>query len=277
MRRQFFGVLAVATASLLVLTACSGSSSGSETATDGFPAPQVGVILPDSASSPRWEAEDRPYLKAAFDAAGIQSDIQNAGNDVATFQTIADNMISEKVKVILIVSLNANSGKAVITKANKFGIPVIDYDRLTLGGGAQYYVSYDKRGGRHRDRRGPDQMHAGRRSQQWPGGRARRLAGRQQRHPVPPGLQRRADPGRLHDRRPPGSARLGPEQGRRAVRHHGQPAQGPLLRRRRGQRQPGWRRRRPAEERRPGTPRSRSPARTPASPACSGCCSAPSA
>ena len=31
----------------------------------------------------------------------------------------------------------------MINKAKQQGVPVIDYDRLTLGGGAQYYVSFD--------------------------------------------------------------------------------------------------------------------------------------
>jgi D-xylose transport system substrate-binding protein len=148
MRRKIFAVAAVATAGLLALTACGGSSSGGDTATGGSTGGttvkgKVGVILPDSASSPRWESADRPFLKKAFDAAGIDSDIQNAGGDVAKFQTIADGMISAGVKALIIVDLDANSGKAVITKATNAGIPVIDYDRLTLGGGAKYYVSFD--------------------------------------------------------------------------------------------------------------------------------------
>ena len=31
----------------------------------------------------------------------------------------------------------------MIKKATDQGVPVIDYDRLTLGGGANYYVSFD--------------------------------------------------------------------------------------------------------------------------------------
>jgi D-xylose transport system substrate-binding protein len=146
MRRKIFAVAAVATAGLLALTACGGSSSGTgSTATSGAAAikGKVGVILPDSASSPRWESADRPFLAAAFQAAGIDSDIQNAGGDVSKFQTIADGMISSGVKALIIVDLDANSGKAVITKATNAGIPVLDYDRLTLGGGAKYYVSFD--------------------------------------------------------------------------------------------------------------------------------------
>jgi D-xylose transport system substrate-binding protein len=52
-------------------------------------------------------------------------------------------MISSGVKALLIVNLDSDSGAAVIKKANAAGIPVIDYDRLTLGGGATYYVSFD--------------------------------------------------------------------------------------------------------------------------------------
>jgi D-xylose transport system substrate-binding protein len=103
----------------------------------------VGVILPDSASSARWETADRPFLQEAFDAAGIEADIQNAQGDTAQFQTIADGMINAGVDALLIVNLDSETGTAVISDARDAGIPVIDYDRLTLGGGADYYVSFD--------------------------------------------------------------------------------------------------------------------------------------
>jgi len=151
MRMRFVGLVAVGAAGLLGLTACGGSSGASSSAAAGGGSSsssaagkgKVGVILPDSASSARWEGADRPLLKQAFDAAGIESDIQNAGGDVNKFQSIADGMISSGVKALLIVNLDSDSGAAVIKKANDAGIPVIDYDRLTLGGGATYYVSFD--------------------------------------------------------------------------------------------------------------------------------------
>src|SRR3712207_9516137 len=59
------------------------------------------------------------------------------------FQTIADGMISAGVKALIITSLDPDSGTAVIKKATDAGIPVIDYDRANLGGGAKYYVSFD--------------------------------------------------------------------------------------------------------------------------------------
>jgi len=121
------------------LTAC-GTDPGTTTSTK---TPKIGVILPDSASSARWETADRKYLEAAFKAAGVQYDIQNAQNDKTAFQTIADQMITGGVTVLMIVNLDSGTGKAVIDKAKAQGIGVIDYDRLTLNGGANYYVSFN--------------------------------------------------------------------------------------------------------------------------------------
>jgi D-xylose transport system substrate-binding protein len=69
--------------------------------------------------------------------------MQNAQGDKQQFQTIADSMISEGVKVLIIVNLDSGTGAAVLAKAKQAGIATIDYDRLTLGGGANYYVSFD--------------------------------------------------------------------------------------------------------------------------------------
>ncbi|HEY6889603.1 MAG TPA: substrate-binding domain-containing protein [Solirubrobacter sp.] len=120
----------------------SGSGGTKSTATPAAKA-KVGVILPDTASSARWENADRPLLGEAFKAAGVDSDIQNANGDKAKFATIADQMLNEGANVLLIVNLDSPSAAAVIAKAKQQGVPVIDYDRLTLGGGASYYVSFD--------------------------------------------------------------------------------------------------------------------------------------
>jgi D-xylose transport system substrate-binding protein len=148
MRTRLLGMLAMGAAGALALSACGGSSSGTTPAASGGSSSaaakgKIGVILPDTASSKRWENNDRPLLKAAFDTAGIESDIQNAQGDKTKFGTIADGMIASGVKVLIIVDLDSDSGAAVIKKATDAGIPVIDYDRLTLGGGAAYYVSFD--------------------------------------------------------------------------------------------------------------------------------------
>jgi D-xylose transport system substrate-binding protein len=144
MRKRVVSVLAVGAAGALALAGCGASSSGTGGSTSSAAATgKVGVILPDAASSARWETADRPMLEKAFKDAGVEYDIQNAGGDKSKFQSIADGMISQKVKVLLIVNLDSDTGAAVIKKAATAGIPVIDYDRLTLGGGAKYYVSFD--------------------------------------------------------------------------------------------------------------------------------------
>jgi D-xylose transport system substrate-binding protein len=149
LNRSSAGMVAGGAALLLALAACGGSSSGSSTPASGTKTTKaaalgkVGVILPDSSTSPRWEANDRPLLSAAFTAAGITSDIQNAGGDVTKFGTICDSMVTQGVKVLLIVDLDSDSGSACLKKAQAAGIKTIDYDRLTLGGGASYYVSFD--------------------------------------------------------------------------------------------------------------------------------------
>jgi D-xylose transport system substrate-binding protein len=132
----------------LTVSACGSSDSSSKTASGGGsgsakPAGKVGVILPDAATSPRWESNDRPLLKAAFDSAGVQSDIQNANGDKSKFGTLCDGMINGGVNVLMIVNLDSPSGAACLKKAQAAGIKTIDYDRLTLGGGASYYVSFD--------------------------------------------------------------------------------------------------------------------------------------
>jgi D-xylose transport system substrate-binding protein len=103
----------------------------------------VGVILPDTTTSVRWETQDRPALEAAFKAAGVDYDIQNANGDKAAMATIADQMVANGATVLAIVNLDADSGAAIQQKAKAQGVQTIDYDRLTLGGSADYYVSFD--------------------------------------------------------------------------------------------------------------------------------------
>jgi D-xylose transport system substrate-binding protein len=141
MRKGIRTVALLAASSLAItgLAACSKSNTPSSSKT-----PFIGVILPDSGqSSVRWETNDHPALEAAFKAAGVKYDIQNANNDKTKFQTIGDSMIAEGVTVLMIVDLDSGSGSAVLKKAHDAGIGTIDYDRLTLGGGADYYVSFD--------------------------------------------------------------------------------------------------------------------------------------
>ena len=104
---------------------------------------KVGVILPDTTSSTRYTLYDKPLLQKALSGAGLTPDIQNAGGSTAKFQQIAQSMIGDGVKVMLIDSIDATSGASVEKQAAAAGVKVIDYDRVNLGGTAPYYVSFD--------------------------------------------------------------------------------------------------------------------------------------
>ncbi len=160
MRLKTTAVLGLVAAGSLLLAAC-GSSSSSTTSSTSAAAPaasgsssaagsaaagttgKIGVILPDTKSSARWETQDRPNLEAAFKKAGVAYDIQNANGDKAAMATIADGMIANGATVLAIVNLDSESGAAIEKKAKAQGVQTIDYDRLTLGGSADYYVSFN--------------------------------------------------------------------------------------------------------------------------------------
>jgi len=104
----------------------------------------IWVLLPDSASSPRWETDDRRFFEDAFEAAGVEYNIVNAEADARTQQTQAEQAITSGAKVILLVNLDSGSGAAIIAAAREAGVAAVDYDRLTIEGpGADAYVSFD--------------------------------------------------------------------------------------------------------------------------------------
>ncbi len=121
----------------------STSSSSSKPAAAATKAQKVAVLLPDTKSSVRWETADRPLLTAAFKAAGVPAEIQNAQGDKQTQQQQAEQAITNGAKILLLTNLDSGSGAAIETLAKNRGVKVIDYDRLTLKGTADYYVSFD--------------------------------------------------------------------------------------------------------------------------------------
>jgi D-xylose transport system substrate-binding protein len=149
MRSKRLALLAAGLGLTLAVSACGANQespksddqdSGSSSTGEGVP---VGVILPETASSARWEGFDKPMLEAALKAEGLDPHIENAQGDVQKFATLADGMINDGVKVLIIASINSELGGTVAQKANAQGIPTIDYDRLNLGGSSDYYVSFD--------------------------------------------------------------------------------------------------------------------------------------
>ena len=169
-----FGLASMA---LFVIAACGGGSKSSNesssttTATSGTPQIDaanlpvdfsemaklkglasegkglIGVLLPDTTTSARYVQYDAPFLKKAFQTAGLSSDqfkIDNAHGSTSTMQQQAEADITAGASVLLVDPLDPGSGAAIESKAASQGVKVIDYDRLVTGGPKdRYYVSFN--------------------------------------------------------------------------------------------------------------------------------------
>jgi D-xylose transport system substrate-binding protein len=123
-------------------TSTSASTSTPAGAFDGKGA-KVGIILPDTTSSPRWVTSDPTALAADCKKDNLNCDIQNAGGSTVKMESIANQMEASGVKALMIVDLDQASGAKIEQQAKKAGLIVVDYDRLTPAGGADLYVSFD--------------------------------------------------------------------------------------------------------------------------------------
>ncbi|HWD63825.1 MAG TPA: substrate-binding domain-containing protein [Solirubrobacteraceae bacterium] len=106
----------------------------------------VAAILPDTTSSTRYVEFDEPMLKKAMAAAGLPASdivVQNGQGSDQTFLTDAQSDITKGASVLMIDPEDSGVGARVEALAKSHGVQVIDYDRLTLGGNRNYYVSFN--------------------------------------------------------------------------------------------------------------------------------------
>jgi D-xylose transport system substrate-binding protein len=144
-------LLVIVFALAAVAAGCGGDDEGSTgaaptgtAASGGGCDKEIWVLLPDSASSPRWESDDRPYFDKAFNDAGVEHTIVNAEGDAATQQSQAEQAIAADAGVIVLTSIDTGSGGAIIDSAKEAGVDVIEYDRFNTGSsGGSAYVSFD--------------------------------------------------------------------------------------------------------------------------------------
>jgi D-xylose transport system substrate-binding protein len=165
-------VTALASSAALVIAACGSSPSSKSTALSPSQVPKlsyksftlnfsamsqlkilashgsgnVAAILPDTVSSTRYVEFDAPYLKEALTDAGLKSSqftIQNAQGSDATELADAEADITKGAHVLIMDPLDPGVGAKIESYAKAHGVPVIDYDRITLGGSRKYYVSFN--------------------------------------------------------------------------------------------------------------------------------------
>ncbi|MBK9178637.1 MAG: substrate-binding domain-containing protein [Acidimicrobiales bacterium] len=164
MRTKPFRLLVVLLAAFSLVAAACGDDDDDTGATDTTAATggtettiaraaacgegNIWVLLPDTATSDRWEKDDRVYFGEAFDAAGLSEGddytIVNAEGDPAVQQSQAEQAIADGASVIVLTSNDSGSGASIIDLAKSEGVQVVEYDRLnTEGQGGDVYVSFD--------------------------------------------------------------------------------------------------------------------------------------
>jgi len=151
--RKFLWLLGVVfVAGLSLVAAGCGGDDDEEAGTDttettggtGECDKSIWVLLPDTASSPRWETDDKPYFEQAFSDAGVDATVVNAEGDAATQQSQAEQAINDGAGVIVLTSIDTGSGGTIIDQAKEAGVQVIEYDRFNTGSsGGSAYVSFD--------------------------------------------------------------------------------------------------------------------------------------
>jgi len=137
-------IFGLATAITMILAGCGSSSSGAAAA-PGKGCMKVGVLLPESDTSPRWEANDHPALQAAITAAlpGVSLDITNANGDATVQQTQAEADLTKGDCILVIAPKDSAASASIVEEAHRQNVPVIAYDRLINDTTLNFYVSFD--------------------------------------------------------------------------------------------------------------------------------------
>ena len=133
--RRSLPLLAIPAVIALLVTAVASARSTANI--------QACVLLPDTTSSVRYQLFDKPYLAAAFKAAGVSNSILNAQGSAQTQRSQGDQCLTQGAKVILLDALDSATGASIENAADAKKVKVIDYDRLVLNGKAAYYVSFN--------------------------------------------------------------------------------------------------------------------------------------
>ncbi|MFI1360698.1 sugar ABC transporter substrate-binding protein [Streptomyces sp. NPDC020898] len=125
-----------------VLDADSGQAS-EETPAKGNDI-TVGLLLPETENS-RYDKFDYPIIRNKVESLTNgqgEVDYANAGADAAKQARQLQQMIDEKVDVLLLDAVDAHAIASGVKKAKDAGIPVIAYDRLAEGP-IDAYISFD--------------------------------------------------------------------------------------------------------------------------------------
>jgi D-xylose transport system substrate-binding protein len=159
-QRGSFALLSCILLFSLVLASCGSANSGSSGSSGSTPTSgsgstaagangkgctKIGVLLPETATSARWDGVDKPDLIKNITAAvpGATIDYYNAQGDAPTQQNQADQALTKGDCILVVAPKDSTAAAAIVTKAKASQVPVIAYDRIIQSKDVNYYVSFD--------------------------------------------------------------------------------------------------------------------------------------
>lgn len=146
--RRWYGPSVALLCLTFLLVACtSNSSSPGNTSgiVDGKGCTKVGILLPDTSTSDRWESKDHPLLVQAVKQAipGAQIDYNNAQGNSDTQLRQAQADLANNDCILIVAPHDSVAASAIVAQALPYHVPVIAYDRLIQSKDTSYYVSFD--------------------------------------------------------------------------------------------------------------------------------------
>ncbi len=162
MKKQVWILLVVALMAMLALSACAGAAApAAEAPAADAPAAEapaaeapaadapaadevklVGISMPTKSSS-RWISDGENMVKV-FEAAGYDTDLQFAEDDIPTQLTQIESMVANGADVLVIAAIDGATLTDVLQKAHDAGILVMAYDRLLVNTeNVDYYSTFD--------------------------------------------------------------------------------------------------------------------------------------
>jgi putative multiple sugar transport system substrate-binding protein len=102
----------------------------------------IGIAMPTQ-SSARWISDGNSMVEQ-FKAAGYETDLQFAEDDIPNQLAQIENMITKGVKVLVIAAIDGTTLSTALANADAAGIDVIAYDRLIRESEhVDYYATFD--------------------------------------------------------------------------------------------------------------------------------------
>ncbi len=102
----------------------------------------IGIAMPTQ-SSARWISDGNSMVEQ-FKAAGYETDLQYAEDDIPNQLAQIENMITKGVNVLVIAAIDGTTLSNALENAAASGIKVIAYDRLIRdSGNVDYYATFD--------------------------------------------------------------------------------------------------------------------------------------